>query len=454
MDITEKEYNKFIRTIEMQDARIKALEATVERLTNELRKYKNENTPSSMTPPFLKDLEKKVDKEIKNAEEKENDQQPKYNARNLRPEPDKIDLHKIEDCPNCGNSLRKRKRTFRRIVIDIKNIETETTEHISETGYCNKCEEVVKAVVPNTLPNMKYGINVISLISVMSIGMNSTTGAIASFLNDIVGIKISKATVCNIQKSLKEYLQEDYDEIERNIRGVFVRYKDETSHRHNGKNFWAWVIATSQGIIYKIERHRSYKFAKQMETKNGVDVTDGYAGYNKLECEHQRCWAHLLRKAKYPPYQFGEIESYRVYKRHVDRLLKLFHSAKIAKETYGTSERLQKTYGKRLHALLDKISEKPMGRNITGLTNYIMRFEGEWFTFLKYDKVEPTNNTAERALRPVVIKRKISQQSRGIENMKSYAIQASMFMTLKQQDRSYSQYLTNLLSDYPRGNKS
>ena len=83
-----------------------------------------------------------------------------------------------------------------------------------------------------------------------------------------------------------------------------------------------------------------------------------------------------------------------------------------------------------------------------------MRFEDERFTFLKYDKVEPTNNTAERALRPVVIKRKISQQSRGTENMESYAIQASMFMTLKQQDLSYSQYLTNLLLDYPRDNKS
>ena len=54
----------------------------------------------------------------------------------------------------------------------------------------------------------------------------------------------------------------------------------------------------------------------------------------------------------------------------------------------------------------------------------------------------------ERALSPVVIKRKISQQSRGIENMESYAMQASMFMTLKQQDRSYSQYLNNLLSEY------
>ena len=183
MEITEKEYNKLLHVITELKEENRKLHERVERLESELRKYKNENTPSSMTPPFLKGLEKKVDKEIKNAEKKEDDQQPKYNARNSRPEADKIDLHEIKECPNCGNPLRKRKRTFKRIVIDIKNIETETTEHISETGYCDNCKEVVKADVPNTLPNMKYGINVISLISVMSIGMNSTTSAIASFLN-------------------------------------------------------------------------------------------------------------------------------------------------------------------------------------------------------------------------------------------------------------------------------
>jgi len=66
VEITEKEYNKLIE-------RIKILEATVEKLTNELRKYHNENTPSSMTPPFLKNLEKKVDKEMKNTETKDGD---------------------------------------------------------------------------------------------------------------------------------------------------------------------------------------------------------------------------------------------------------------------------------------------------------------------------------------------------------------------------------------------
>ena len=449
-EITEKEYNKLIKTIEMQDARIKALETTVEKLTNELRKYHNENTPSSMTPPFLKDLEKKVDKEMKDTGDED---VPRQNARNARPKPDKIEVHKVDKCPNCGEPVTKRKRTYKRIVIDIKTIETEATEHISETGFCYNCSQIVKAEVPNTLPNLKYGINVVSLVSVMSIGLNATTKGISSFLKDIIGIRMSEGTVCNIQKSLKEYLKDDYKELERNIRDASVRYKDETSYRYNGKNFWNWVIATSQGILFKIERRRSHKFAKQMEIPHGVDVSDGYAGYNRLKCEHQRCWAHLARKAKKPSYQFGEEESYRLYKRHVNKLLRLFHHAKAEKTKKGPSEALQAKYNKRMNELLTYISEKPMGRNITRLTNYIMKFDGEWFTFLRYSDVEPTNNFAERALRPVVIKRKISQQSRGMENMESYAMQASMFMTLKQQDRSYSQYLNNLLSNCPRSNK-
>ena len=406
-----------------------------------------------MVPPFLKDLEKKVDKEM-GSTEKKGDEPPKYNARNARPKPDKIEIHKVESCPNCGGTVSKRKRTYKRIVIDIKNIETETTEHVSETGYCSNCGKVVKAEAPNTLPNVKYGINTISLISVMSIGLNVTTNGISSFLKDVIGIRMSKGTVCNIQKGLKEYLKDDYEELERNIREASVRYKDETSYRYNGKNFWNWVIATSQGILFKIERRRSHKFAKQMEIPHGVDVTDGYAGYNKLECEHQRCWAHLTRKAKKPPYQFGEDESYRLYKHYVNRLLLLFHDAKNEKKRKGPSKALQEKYNQKMNELLEDISEKPMGRNITRLTNYIMRFNDEWFTFLKYQNVEPTNNTAERALRPVVIKRKISQQSRGMENMESYAMQASIFMTLKQQDRSYSQYLTDLLSNTHRSYKS
>ena len=85
------------------------------------------------------------------------------------------------------------------------------------------------------------------------------------------------------------------------------------------------------------------------------------------------------------------------------------------------------------------------GKELCKTTNYLMRFNDEWFTFLQYEDVEPTNNRAERALRPMVIKRRISQQSRGYESMDSYAMQMSMFMSTRLQGTNYVETLSNLL---------
>jgi transposase len=74
-----------------------------------------------------------------------------------------------------------------------------------------------------------------------------------------------------------------------------------------------------------------------------------------------------------------------------------------------------------------------------------MRFKGEWFAFLQYKDAEPANNRAERALRPMVIKRRISQQSRGTDNMDSYAMQMSMYMSTRLQGGDYVETLSNLL---------
>ena len=177
--------------------------------------------------------------------------------------------------------------------------------------------------------------------------------------------------------------------------------------------------------------------------RTGVDTVDGYAGYNKLECERQRCWAHLLRRAKKPIYQFGEEESFEDYNRFVKKLLLLYHSAKLDGKSKRLSARLRNKYDDKLWKLLE--SAPTEGKNITRVTNYIMRFNSEWFTFLQYEGVEPTNNRAERALRPMVIKRRISQQTRGIDNMDSYAMQMSMYMTTKLQGTDYIEILSNVL---------
>ena len=82
------------------------------------------------------------------------------------------------------------------------------------------------------------------------------------------------------------------------------------------------------------------------------------------------------------------------------------------------------------------------------IVNYIMKFDGEWFTFLQHNDTEPTSNRAERALRPMVIKRRISQQSRGLDNMDSYAMQMSLYMSSKLQGQDYIENLSNILKPH------
>lgn len=228
----------------------------------------------------------------------------------------------------------------------------------------------------------------------------------------------------------------------RKVKAANARYKDETSHRHNGENFWMWVIATKEWVYYTIEKRRSRKVAKKLASEYGSDIVEGYAGYNGLS-DIQRDWSHSLRRAKKPVYDFGEAESFEEYKSFVKNLSILFHDAKIAKAEQGVSKELRNEYNRRLWELLKTAPTK--GKNFTRMTNYIMRFDGEWFTFLEYKDVDPTSDLAERSLRHVVVKRKISQQTRGQDNMDSYAMQVSLYMTSKIRGEDYMENLSNII---------
>ena len=120
----------------------------------------------------------------------------------------------------------------------------------------------------------------------------------------------------------------------------------------------------------------------------------------------------------------------------------MFHDAKIAKKK-GVSKTLRNEFDNRLWKLLQTAPTK--GRNFTRLTNYIMKFDGQWFTFLEYTDVDPTSDLAERSLRHVVTKRKVSQQTRGQDSMDSYAMQASLYMTSKIRGEDYMENLSNII---------
>lgn len=430
-----------IKELRMQGSN---LSTEVERLGKELRKYINENTPSGSIPPYLKKkLEEEVDQYAKVPED--TDVPHKENKRNARPKHiDRKEHHSPKNpyCPCCGGKGRRRgTSTRKRIVVHMQLPKFENVEHESDIYQCTNCGKVFGAPIPDVLPNSEFDLTTIVLISYLCTASNMSVGGVVELFRSF-GLELSEGSITNSLKRLKKYLGPYHRELLEKVKAASARCKDETTHRFNGQNFWTWVIATKNWVYYTIERRRSHKVAQKLASDHGTDTVDGYAGYNGLS-DIQRDWSHSLRRAKKPIYDFGEDESYDRYKSFIKNLALLFHDAKIAKKERGVSKKLREKYDQKLWELLKSAPTK--GRNFSRIVNYIMKFDGEWFTFLQYKDVEPTSNRAERALRHLVIKRKISQQSRGQDNMDSYAMQVSLYMTSKVQGQDYMENLSNII---------
>ncbi len=429
-----------LKRIEQLEKEVELLKDDNKQLRKELRKYRNENTPSGAIPPYLKD-------ELQHAtQEPKEPQEPKPNQRNARAAPDRVETHFLQACPDCGGRLRKKNRAYKRRVLHLIPAQVENVQHECQAYYCRKCRKEVVPKVESTLPNCKFDLAIAIFISYLYVASNNSMGGIRNQLLDLFGIGICKATISNTLTRLKEYLGDEYAYLEQQIIEAAARYRDETGWRKDGKTFWNWVVATKGAVLYRLERRRCHSNAlKIVGRKKTVDVSDGYKAYNKLAGRKQRCWAHLLRLARNPEHPFAIDQEIEDYKKLVQEIGEIYHEAKDAKRKFKPCAARRRRFDRRLLECLQKVCWH--SKNSTKLINYIMHLEGQWFTFLEFAEVEPTNNRAERALRHIVVKRKISQQSRGDESMESYAMQASLYMTARQKGESYADYLQHVVEE-------
>ena len=133
----------------------------------------------------------------------------------------------------------------------------------------------------------------------------------------------------------------------------------------------------------------------------GIIVCDGWKPYAKFTNRLQRCWAHLLRESKDLAEKFEEaIPLHEALKALYESLTKALESdppPEIRADLWNLAREALEQWIMKEYPL--EIIQKFIGKIINGF-NY-------WFTFIINPGVEPTNNRAERALRPHVVLRKI-----------------------------------------------
>ena len=171
-----------------------------------------------------------------------------------------------------------------------------------------------------------------------------------------------------------------------------------------------WAFVTEGETLY-VTGSRSHNVPeKVLKEHNGVDMHDGYSGYIKLAKitgnEQAWCWAHIIKDAK-ELMQYNKEEGEYVY----NTLEYVYSRAKnmLSKKPEALTESdLESLYEEFLQIDVPYESKKCRGF----VNNQLRRKRDDLFRFVINRSVEPTNNRAERAIRPIVTYRKVSGGSR------------------------------------------
>lgn len=344
-------------------------------------------------------------------------------------------LVKLKVCPCCGRKLRKA-GSRKRVTTGIKQGSSVNTEYEIERSYCKNCDKIVEPIIVDALPNSRFDLTLALYVSFLSM-LGITLSKIRTILLHDYALHISKGTIANTIEQLASYLGENYEKLHKELLKQKNINADETGHPIHGKNAWLWAFIGKTVAYFRVEKSRGQKVVEKiLASYDGILTTDCWSAYNKLKCRKNKCMAHLKRDMKFLKKKNKSKEA-QEYSRE---MRKLFSAALREKKL---SPELKAKYQNKMCRIIDKGYKD---KDCLRFNKRFRRHLSEIFTFLEYD-IEPTNNEAERRIRPWVIKRKNTYGSYSLDGAQAHAVLASFYQTSQIQNLQYEQYLRELLEN-------
>lgn len=232
-------------------------------------------------------------------------------------------------------------------------------------------------------------------------------------LEELFGITFTPAALIGFETMLAEKAEPVVEDIAKKLSSSDGPvHADETFWTLDGARAYYWVHGDEKFIHFQFDTSRAGEVSRNIlgEDFTGTLVTDCYSGYFAHTAgAKQKCLAHLARKAhdwqKLTEAESSDFEFFEDVKQFVKRACS-FHRQR-REGTLSEQEQLaEKTWLREEQLRLETI-ELSHEKALT-LQARILRHHNEWLVFLEDPRVPPTNNLAERALRPLVVMRKIT----------------------------------------------
>jgi len=422
--------------IESLESQIKELNERVQVLEARL----NQNSRNSSKPPstdfFVKEKPNPKSRREKSGKKPGGQEGHSGTTLDMVANPDEIVEHSLSCCKECGSTLENEKVESYEVrqVFDIPPVKLIVTEHRSQIKICPQCGKPNKAVFPESVKYpVQYGPNILASAVYCKNYQFIPYDRICEFFKDIMGIKICSATIIKAERECFKNLEEFEDVIREKLKASRVINCDETGMKVEGKGYWLHVASNDKYTCYLVHQKRGSEATDAMEIIpqfKGIAVHDGFKSYNKYECDHALCNAHLQRELT------GIEENYKQqWAKEMNELL-----TEMKKYTDECKEQIQELDPERIKVLekrFDVIVTKGIEENPTSLNpekkgkrgvapktkarNLLDRFiehKEKILRFLRDLRVPFENNQAERDIRMMKLQQKISgtfRTTRGAE---------------------------------------
>lgn len=430
---------------------IKTLLERIEKLESEnaeLRRRLDLNSENSSKPPSSDGLQKKPafprDKNNKKGGQKGH----KGNTLRKVDEPDIITWHNPKNCSCCGRNFNESEiESFKsRQVFDLPPQKLIVTEH--RVGFITCCGKEHKGDFPQEVTvSTQYGSSVNALCVLLSVQYNLPLEKISQLFEDLYGYSINSATIISNLEECYQLLEPVEQQIKQKLLEEKVVNADETGVRVEGKLHWLHTACSENYTYLFIHPSRGKKalYSEQSlikDFKNALvhDCLPSYFLFD--ECQHIICNAHILRELT------GLIDTGSNWALQMHSLLS---------ECYA-SEKPPDNLDNRYDAILILADEqepapihnergKPKQSVGRCLFNRLKKYKTGILAFV-FDKIIPfTNNQAERDIRCVKIKLKVSGGFRTTSGADYYARIQSFISTLRKQSFNVFEQLQLLINN-------
>ena len=429
-------------------AQVADLSATVESLNQtikELQEQINKNSKNSSKPPSSDGLKKppvNKDKSLRGKSGKKPGAQNGHNGANLSvlTNPDEVEHHMHQDCTNCpyhDSCLEKACIKETRKELDaVVRINTTAHELILVKDCPMHGGNKLGTFPENIKAAVQYGKNlqalVIALNTVGAVSVNRTH----EILSGVFDIPLATGTIKNMVTRFSDALSETYEKIRKQMILLNLIHCDETGTRVDGKTWWVHNASDAEFTFLSIDMHHGsigMNAAGILPNYSGITVHDCWGSYWKYtDCIHAICCAHLLRELNGIEENHPEQTWAKEFKELLLAMKKVKDQAVEQEKDAISSYHLHK-FDKRYDEIINtayeknplpEVTEKKRGRQKkTKALSLICRLENYKASvclFLKNLCVPFDNNQAERDLRMIKVKTKVSGCFRSEEGAQEY----------------------------------